>query len=164
MSGKRDSNSRPRPWQGRALPTELLPHEIFLWKISCGDFLLRLGIVKVNFPSALGLQKNCLRAFGIFFSSLRAGLKHFQKICQSSMLSDESGAKVVVLGRLTKTISIFFGPTATFLFRDESVNVLLGGAAYLLGVHSKAFAVLNHNGAVYNDCIHIRCMRAVNQL
>ena len=26
MSGKRDSNSRPRPWQGRALPTELLPH------------------------------------------------------------------------------------------------------------------------------------------
>ena len=25
MSGKRDSNSRPRPWQGRALPTELFP-------------------------------------------------------------------------------------------------------------------------------------------
>ena len=25
LSGKRDSNSRPRPWQGRALPTELLP-------------------------------------------------------------------------------------------------------------------------------------------
>ena len=24
-SGKRDSNPRPRPWQGRALPTELLP-------------------------------------------------------------------------------------------------------------------------------------------
>ena len=27
-SGKRDSNSRPRPWQGRALPTELFPHEV----------------------------------------------------------------------------------------------------------------------------------------
>ena len=27
-SGKRDSNSRPRPWQGRALPTELLPHYV----------------------------------------------------------------------------------------------------------------------------------------
>ena len=27
-SGKRDSNSRPRPWQGRALPTELLPHSL----------------------------------------------------------------------------------------------------------------------------------------
>jgi hypothetical protein len=25
-SGKRDLNSRPRPWQGRALPTELFPH------------------------------------------------------------------------------------------------------------------------------------------
>jgi hypothetical protein len=25
-SGKRDSNSWPRPWQGRALPTELFPH------------------------------------------------------------------------------------------------------------------------------------------
>ncbi len=29
-SGKRDSNSRPRPWQGRALPTELLPHLSFM--------------------------------------------------------------------------------------------------------------------------------------
>ena len=26
-SGKRDSNSRPRPWQGRALPAELFPLE-----------------------------------------------------------------------------------------------------------------------------------------
>ena len=25
QSGRRDSNPRPRPWQGRALPTELLP-------------------------------------------------------------------------------------------------------------------------------------------
>ena len=33
-SGKRDSNSRPRPWQGRALPTELFPQyfkDSFLW-------------------------------------------------------------------------------------------------------------------------------------
>ena len=30
-SGKRGSNSRPRPWQGRALPTELFPH-LFLVK------------------------------------------------------------------------------------------------------------------------------------
>jgi hypothetical protein len=27
-SGKRDSNSRPRPWQGRALPTELFPRSV----------------------------------------------------------------------------------------------------------------------------------------
>ncbi len=26
LSERRDSNSRPRPWQGRALPTELLSH------------------------------------------------------------------------------------------------------------------------------------------
>ena len=35
-SGKRDSNSRPRPWQGRALPTELLPHYV---KDHLGAFL-----------------------------------------------------------------------------------------------------------------------------
>ena len=29
LSGKRDSNSRPRPWQGRALPTELFPQFLF---------------------------------------------------------------------------------------------------------------------------------------
>ncbi len=28
LSGKRDSNSRPRPWQGRALPTELFPQMV----------------------------------------------------------------------------------------------------------------------------------------
>ena len=28
LSGKRDSNSRPSPWQGDALPTELLPLKI----------------------------------------------------------------------------------------------------------------------------------------
>ena len=44
LSGKRDSNSRPRPWQGRALPTELFPQN-FVPKF-CG-FLSRLG--KTNF-------------------------------------------------------------------------------------------------------------------
>ena len=28
-SGKRDSNSRPQPWQGCALPTELFPQVVF---------------------------------------------------------------------------------------------------------------------------------------
>src|SRR5207244_7980997 len=32
-SGKRDSNSRPRPWQGRALPTELFPREPTILRI-----------------------------------------------------------------------------------------------------------------------------------
>ena len=30
LSGKRDSNPRPRPWQGRALPTELFPHNFLV--------------------------------------------------------------------------------------------------------------------------------------
>ena len=30
MSGKRGSNSRPQPWQGCALPTELFPHNFNL--------------------------------------------------------------------------------------------------------------------------------------
>lgn len=33
-SGKRDSNSRPQPWQGCALPTELLPLMFFRLSLS----------------------------------------------------------------------------------------------------------------------------------
>ena len=51
-SGKRDSNSRPRPWQGRALPTELFP-PAFSSRHSCS----RLGIIKVNFASALAVPR-----------------------------------------------------------------------------------------------------------
>ena len=29
LSGKRGSNSRPQPWQGCALPTELFPHLLY---------------------------------------------------------------------------------------------------------------------------------------
>ena len=38
MSGKRDSNSRPQPWQGCALPTELFPH-IPAWCIGVENFV-----------------------------------------------------------------------------------------------------------------------------
>ena len=34
-SGRRVSNSRPQPWQGCALPTELLPHWSFLLSQKC---------------------------------------------------------------------------------------------------------------------------------
>ena len=39
-SGKRDSNSRPQPWQGCALPTELLPRlseNISFSELRCKD-------------------------------------------------------------------------------------------------------------------------------
>ena len=42
-SGRRGSNPRPAAWKAAALPTELLPHNIFpLW----GDKDLNLGIPK----------------------------------------------------------------------------------------------------------------------
>ncbi len=44
LSGRRDSNPRPRPWQGRALPAELLSH--------CANFAIRL------------LKRTSLLAFG----------------------------------------------------------------------------------------------------
>ena len=42
-SGKRDSNSRPRPWQGRALPTELFPQifTAFVAVVTCNSLSLR---------------------------------------------------------------------------------------------------------------------------
>ena len=39
LSGKRDLNSRPQPWQGCALPTELLPHSFLIVRsisLECG--------------------------------------------------------------------------------------------------------------------------------
>ena len=37
LSGKRDSNSRPSPWQGDALPTELLPLFSLFWPDHSGQ-------------------------------------------------------------------------------------------------------------------------------
>ena len=57
-SGKRDSNSRPQPWQGCALPTELFPHYLlnFTTGISTKLRVQRYSIFRYfqNF-----LQKKC---------------------------------------------------------------------------------------------------------
>ena len=45
MSGRRDSNPRPQPWQGCALPTELLPQ---LSNITVKFFILELKIYPVE--------------------------------------------------------------------------------------------------------------------
>ena len=45
MSGRRDSNPRPQPWQGCALPTELLPQ---LSNITAKFFILELKIYPVD--------------------------------------------------------------------------------------------------------------------
>ena len=62
-SGKRDSNSRPRPWQGRALPTELFPR----WVAKVGNFSF-----SANFFSKKGFCPchACTRAFPCPFHSL----------------------------------------------------------------------------------------------
>ena len=59
-SGKRDSNPRPQPWQGCALPTELFPH---YFKVS----LPRLGFIYIPLgqgcalPTELFLQMRVQR-------------------------------------------------------------------------------------------------------
>ena len=50
LSGKRDSNSRPQPWQGCALPTELFPQNTLAKPIRFGT--ANIG-VKNNIPKFL---------------------------------------------------------------------------------------------------------------
>ena len=65
LSEKRDSNPRPRPWQGRALPTELFSHFYRGFNPSCQilrckfkAFLFPLQIFKEkNFPEV----RNCMK-------------------------------------------------------------------------------------------------------
>ncbi len=60
-SGKRGSNSRPRPWQGRALPTELFPHKVALNnEVHYRDFTKQCQMLNVKKLS-----------FELYFSILR---------------------------------------------------------------------------------------------
>ena len=51
-SGKRDSNSRPIPWQGIALPTELFPHSSN--SVCCNDII----VTAFQAPNLLTLNSN----------------------------------------------------------------------------------------------------------
>ncbi len=66
-SGKRDSDPRPRPWQGRALPTELFPRGVPYIEI---NFSIVKGIGQNNEFFGAGVGK---RGKGID-SSLVSGL------------------------------------------------------------------------------------------
>ena len=55
-SGKRDSDPRPQPWQGCALPTELFPH-----------FNLHLGGISLNASAKVMLFSELANFFHIFF-------------------------------------------------------------------------------------------------
>ena len=52
-SGKRGSNSRPRPWQGRALPTELFPHLFF-----CEEKETRTPTTQLSLPPQSSASTN----------------------------------------------------------------------------------------------------------
>ena len=55
LSEKRGSNPRPRPWQGRALPTELFSHSHYLLErqylyiIADANVIFKLNITNVFF-------------------------------------------------------------------------------------------------------------------
>jgi hypothetical protein len=65
LSGKRDSNPRPRPWQGRALPTELFPHEgmglgVGVKCAPCVRMGVGIDIREGKFKRFFGKRKNML--------------------------------------------------------------------------------------------------------
>ena len=53
LSGKRGSNSRPQPWQGCALPTELFPHLVFCCALR---FSLSIASFRMAFPLNCGAK------------------------------------------------------------------------------------------------------------
>ena len=57
MSGKRDSNSRPQPWQGCALPTELFP------QMKCAKTSSGMSPNEISFSvsQCFAVQLSCLR-------------------------------------------------------------------------------------------------------
>ncbi len=84
LSGKRDSNSRPRPWQGRALPTELFPH------------LIR-ELQKYNF-----FYYNS-QTIGFFYKSISKSL-HYNEIKNYSKLISISGVTFTPSYRISTPI------------------------------------------------------------
>src|SRR5450830_379345 len=59
-SGRRVSNSRPQPWQGCALPTELLPHGVFTATTSYRTCRLNFGAGEESRTLDLNLGKVAL--------------------------------------------------------------------------------------------------------
>ena len=55
-SGKRDSNPRPQPWQGCALPTELFPHVPERRILAVPGASFRKESVKTTEPANRGME------------------------------------------------------------------------------------------------------------
>src|SRR5450830_88705 len=59
-SGRRVSNSRPQPWQGCALPTELLPLRVLLLVLHTTPLLLRYAQQALEREKSLELSTSTL--------------------------------------------------------------------------------------------------------
>ena len=79
-SGKRDSNSRPRPWQGRALPTELFPQFFSFYK----------------YKNTCSFSKAGAKVL-LFFDMTKFFGKKMQKKCNFSDFMPIQGMKVPLL-------------------------------------------------------------------
>ena len=55
-SGKRDSDPRPQPWQGCALPTELFPHDMLTKK--CEEEETRTPTSQLTLPPQSSASTN----------------------------------------------------------------------------------------------------------
>ena len=56
-SGKRDSNSRPPPWQGDALPTELFPHWRWHPESNWGIEVLQTSALPLGYVTDIKLRR-----------------------------------------------------------------------------------------------------------
>ena len=54
LSEKRDSNPRPRPWQGRALPTELLSQNMYRTVRFCGCKYIAIFLFSKKYVESSG--------------------------------------------------------------------------------------------------------------
>ena len=114
LSGKRDSNPRPQPWQGCALPTELFPQFAHIYPPS----FLMAGVILGVKPSQPGfkasadtLKANGERAGAAIFFNFSYLIQY--PTCQSSRLSlQTTNANIQHSSDNSKKTCIFF----TFLF------------------------------------------------
>ena len=121
MSGKRDSNSRPRPWQGRALPTELFP--------------LAFGIAKVRiiFKSPNTKAKKCY-----FFMLVRKNIPLYG--AEACLLRPESTpmCSAVHSGRGSRA---FYGQKARLCAPDLTFVYTTHCKSGINNMHSKKISV-----------------------
>ena len=98
VSGKRGSNSRPQPWQGCALPTELFPHYLL-------SFYFNASIFKLSLPR--------LDYFLLLLDKVESATEILRKK-EECLCFFNSAAKIGEIPDLAKFSFVFF----SFLLKD----------------------------------------------